>query len=57
MKIASTFYAQWFDDAPVPAPPGSMVHGVLPAMPRRSFELATLPLLGHASEELVDLLH
>jgi hypothetical protein len=35
MKIASTFYAQWFDDAPVPAPPGSMVHGVLPAMPRR----------------------
>lgn len=30
---------------------------VLPGMRRRSFELATLPLLGHASEELVDLLH
>ncbi len=154
MKISSAFYAQWFDEAPVQAPPGSLVHAVLkwivkrlndglvephdgqpttllkvgrddaaalpeaiaeeiqkrrvavslagafaearergvepkhvelservrfradepghvntefhyamqlleilPAMPRRSFELATLPLLGHASEELVDLLH
>ena len=30
---------------------------LLPEMRRRSFELSTLPLLGHASEELVDLLH
>jgi hypothetical protein len=30
---------------------------MLPEMRRRSFELSTLPLLGHASEELVDLLH
>jgi Domain of unknown function (DUF4145) len=30
---------------------------ILPGMRRRSFELSTLPLLGHASEELIDLLH
>jgi hypothetical protein len=30
---------------------------ILPEMRRRSFELSTLPLLGHASEELIDLLH
>lgn len=155
MKVSGSFYAQWFDDAPVPAPPKSLVHGtlkwilkrlndglvhpcdgqpttvltigaaghggpaadaldserhkrrvavniagafaearergvaaehaelsermrfnadesaymntefhyamqlldLLPEIRRRSFELATLPLVGHASEELVDLLH
>jgi Domain of unknown function (DUF4145) len=155
MKMSGTFYAQWFDDGPVQAPPASLVHGtlrwilkrlndglvqpfdgrpttrltigkadsddplpatlvsemqkrrvsvnlagafaearergvepkhvemseqvrfradesayvntefhyamqlldILPEMRRRSFELSTLPLLGHASEELVDLLH
>jgi hypothetical protein len=30
---------------------------VLREMRRRSFELVTLPLLGHASEQLIDLLH
>jgi hypothetical protein len=30
---------------------------LLPEVRRRSFELATLPVLGHASDELVDLLH
>lgn len=101
MKVSGEFYAQWFDDGPVQAPPKSLVHGtlkwilkrlneglvqpfdgrpatllaigtpdageplpdamqlldMLPEMRRRSFELSTLPLLGHASEELVDLLH
>jgi hypothetical protein len=155
MKMSAAFYAQWFDEGPVPAPPASLVQGtlrwilkrlndglvepfngqpttslrigrvdaeeplpepllseiqkrrvsvsfagafaearergvepkhvemsehvrfradepahmntefhyamqlleILPEMRRRSFELSTLPLLGHASEELVDLLH
>lgn len=29
MKVSGDFYAQWFDEGPVQAPPKSLVHGTL----------------------------
>lgn len=52
MKMPGAFYAQWFDEGPVEAPPASLVHGTLRWILKRLNDGLVQPLDGRPTTVL-----